>query len=270
MTRMTLLGRTAVAALTLGVTLGVAGCGNESSGPGYASSKSNSGGVTYADPALTKDDIMRVTYDAAQKAGSAHMVMSTTCKAAMKANGDVAYGRAANAAPRMSMTMSMAQLGNRKIEMRYVDKVLYMQIPGLTQPGKFVAIDPADKNSPLAKGFASTTDQMDPLKAIKAMESAVRSSERVGKQTMDGVTVEHYKLTVDTASLVKGVSASQLAQAKVPKTITYDLWLDEQHLLRRTSFEMMGTHFEATMSKWGKPVKIEAPDRAQVMAMPGA
>jgi hypothetical protein len=267
MARTSLLGRTAIAALTLGVTLGVAGCGNQNTGPGYASSTSNSGGVTYAGKALTKADIMRVTYAAAQKAGTAHMAMTITGKAAVKASGDVAYEKAA---PAMRMTMSMAQLGNRKIEMRYVGKVLYMQIPGLTQPGKFVAIDPADKNSPLAKSFAGTADQMDPLKAIKAMESAVRSSERVGKQTLDGVTVEHYKLTVDTAALVKGLSAGQLAQAKVPKTITYDLWLDEQHLLRRTSFEMMGTHFEATMSKWGKPVKIEAPDRAQVMAMPGA
>jgi hypothetical protein len=266
MARTSLLGRTAIAALTVGVTLGAAGCGNQNSGPGYAGSGSSSGGVAYADKALSKGEIMQVTYDAAKKAGTAHMAMTVTGKAALKANGDVAYGKAA---PSMSMTMSMAQLGNRKIEMRYVGKVIYMQIPGLTQPGKFVTIDPSDKNSPLAKGFAGTADQMDPLKSIKAMESAVRSSERVGKQTMDGVTVEHYKLTVDTAALVKGLSASQLAQAKVPKTITYDLWLDEQHLLRRTSFDMQGTHFEATMSKWGEPVKIVAPDRAQIMAMPG-
>jgi lipoprotein LprG len=149
-----------------------------------------------------------------------------------------------------------------------------MQIPGLTQPGKFVKIDPSDKNSPLAKSFAGTTDQMDPLKSIKAMESAVRSSERVGTQTIDGVSTDHYKLTVDTAALLgdrlKDIPAETRAQLKLPKTLTYDLWLDKQHLLRRTSFDMMGSHFEATMSKWGEPVKIEAPAASQVTAMPGA
>lgn len=280
MTRMSLLGRTAVASLAVGVTLVVAGCGNQntaddqhssgasgSTSSSGSSSATSSGGTSYAGKALTKNDIMQVTYAAAQKAGTAHMAMSVTGKAAMTANGDVAYEQGS---PRMSMTMSMAQLGKAKIAMRYVDKVLYMQIPGLSQPGKFVSIDPSDKSSALAKSFASTTDQMDPLQSIKAMESAVRSSERVGKGTMDGVTVEHYKLTVDTRSLVKGISAQQLAQADVPKTITYDLWLDEQHLLRRTSFDMMGTHFVATMSKWGEPVKIEAPAAGQIQAMPGS
>jgi lipoprotein LprG len=268
MTRRThLFARTLAATLTLGVTLAVAGCGNENTGPGYANSQSSSGGVAYAGKELTKDQIMRVAYAAAEKAGTAHVAITMTGKSSLSAKGDVAYGKAQ---PRMSMTMSMAQMGKGKIEMRYVGKVLYMQIPGVTPAGKFIAIDPADKNSPLAKSFAGTTDQMDPLQSIKAMESAVRSSERVGKQTMDGVTVEHYKLTVDTAALVKGLSTAQLAQAKLPRTITYDLWLDEQHRLHRTSFDMSGEHFEATMSKWGQPVKVDAPPRAQIMAMPGA
>ena len=265
--RTRLLARTLAATLTLGVALTVAGCGNENTGPGYANSTSNSGGVAYADPELDKTDIMRVAYDAAKKAGTAHIAITMTGKSSFSAKGDVAYGQAQ---PRMSMSMAMPQLGKGRIEMRYVGKVLYMQIPGVTPPGKYVAIDPSDKNSPLAKSFAGTTDQMDPLQSIKAMESAVRSSERVGKQTMDGVTVEHYKLTVDTAALVKGLSTAQLAQAKVPKSITYDLWLDEQHRLHRTSFDMSGEHFEATMSKWGQPVKVDAPPHAQIMAMPGA
>ncbi len=190
--------------------------------------------MSYADKALTQDDIMRVTYDAAVKAGTAHMAMNISGQAKMTAQGDVDYG---HGQPTMAMTMRMPQLSKGPMEMRYVGKVLYMQMPGLTPPGKFIAIDPSDKNSPLGKAFAGTTDQMDPLKSIKAMESAVQSAERVGKQTMDGVTVEHYKLTVDTAALVKDLAPATAKQAHLPKTITYDLWLDEQHLLHRTSFD---------------------------------
>ena len=134
-----------------------------------------------------------------------------------------------------------------------------MQIPQMTPPGKFMAIDPKDRTSPLAKSFSGTADQMDPLKGIKTMESAVQSAERVGKQTLGGVTVEHYKLTVDTSALVKKMDPAVAKQAELPDTMTYDLWLDEQHLIRRTSFEMAGVNFEATMSRWGKPVKIERP-----------
>jgi LppX_LprAFG lipoprotein len=259
------LRRAAVASLAVGLTLAVAGCGDQNAGPGYANG--SSGGVTYADQALTKDEIMRATYDAAVKAGTAHMTMKMSGQAKLTARGDVDYG---HGQPRMAMTMSMPQLSKGRMEMRYVGKMIYMQLPGLTPPGKFVAIDPNDKTSPLSKSFGSTTDQMDPLKSIKAMESAVQSADRVGKQTMAGVTVEHYKLTVATASLVKGLSPEAAQQAKLPKTITYDLWLDERHLLRRMSFDLANTQFDSTMSRWGKPVRVQRPSAAQIATVPGA
>ena len=82
---------------------------------------------------------------------------------------------------------------------------------------------------------------------------------------MDGVTVEHYKLTVDTAALVEQLGRRSLERATMPKTVTYDLWLDERQRLHRTSFAMMGTRFDATMSRWGEPVHIEKPTRAQLI-----
>jgi hypothetical protein len=264
-TRMSLLGRTLTATIALGVTLAVGGCGNQNTGPGYASSSSN--GVSYADKALTKDEIMRVTYAAAKKAGSAHMTMSTSGTAKLTAQGDVDYG---HGQPSMTMTMSMPQMqmGKGPMAMRYVDKVLYMQIPGLTPPGKFMAIDPSDKTSPLAKSFSSTTNELDPMKSLVAMQSAIRSVKRVGKQSIDGDTVEHYKLTVDTAALLKNFAPAAGPPAGMPKTVTYDLWLDEQHLLRRTSFDLLDTHFEATMSKWGEPVHVQRPSADQIVKGP--
>jgi hypothetical protein len=264
-TRLSFAARTLAVTLTAGAALGLAGCGNENTGPGFANS--DTGGVTYADEALSKDDIMQVAYAAAMKAKTTHIDMKMSGKASLTAKGDVMYGARK---PTMSMSMTMPQLGKGKIEMRFVGGILYMQIPQMTPPGKFLAIDPQDRTSPLAKSFAGTTDQMDPLKAIKAMESAVQSAERVGKQTLGGVTVEHYKLDVDTSALVKGMDPAVAKQANLPDTLTYDLWLDEQHRIRRTSFEMSGVNFEATMSKWGKPVKVQRPSADQIVGLPQA
>ncbi len=258
-------GRAGVVGVTVGVTLGLAGCGSAPSGAGYA--RADSGGVAYAEEALGKDEIMSATYSAAMKAKTSHIVMSMSGKASLKAKGDVAYGAKL---PKMSMTMRMAQLGKGKLTMRVVGGKVYLHIPAMIPPGKFIAIDPTDRTSPLAKSFAGTADQMDPLKSIKTMESAVRSADRVGKQTMGGVTVEHYKVTVDTSALVKQVGKAAAQQGSLPDTLTYDLWLDERHRLHRMSFKMAGVSFEATMSKWGKPVQVRRPASGDILTLPKA
>jgi hypothetical protein len=272
--RTRLTGRTLAAAVALGVALAVAGCGSASTGSsgtgsssGSQDSSSGTSSGSTADKPLTKDDIMRVTYAAAVKAGTGHMTMDVSGSGKLSAKGDVDYG---NGQPTMSMTMSMPQLSKGPMELRYVGKVLFLQMPGLTPAGKFVAIDPTDKNSQLAKAFSATADQMDPLKSIKAMEAAVQSVDLVGQEKVDGASTDHYKLTVATADLVKGLSPQAAQQANLPKTITYDMWLDQKHLLRRMSFDLAGTKFVSTMTQWGEPVHIERPKPSQIVKMPGA
>ena len=48
------------------------------------------------------------------------------------------------------------------------------------------------------------------------------------------------------------------------------MWLDSRNLLRRMSFEMSGVDFEAEMSKWGEPVKVQKPAADDIVAMPQA
>jgi hypothetical protein len=254
--------RCAAAALAVGMSAALAGCG---SAPAKGTADASSGGVSYSDKALPSDQVMSAAYAAAIKAKTAHIVMTMTGKTSMKAQGDVSYGAKQ---PSMAMTMSMAQLGKGQIEMRLVDGILYMQIPNVTPAGKFLAINPKDKNSPFGKTFSGMTDQLDPLKSIKTLESAVRSSERVGKQTIDGVELEHYKVTVDTAALLKQLGTGVAQPAGMPKTVTYDLWLDSKHLLHRTSFTLSGVSFQADMSKWGQPVHVQKPAAGQITSIP--
>ena len=262
--RLGAVGRAHVLALAIAVALGLAGCGNQN-GPGYANG--TSAGPTYAGEALAKDEIMRAMAVAAKKAGSAHVAMTMSGAANLKAKGDVAYGKGK---PAMAMTMSMPGIGRGGIDLRSVGGMFYVKIPGVTPPGKFLAFDPDDKRSTLARSFAGTADQMNPMSSINAVASSVRSADRVGKQTMHGVTVEHYKVTVDTAGIVKEIGAMAARRARMPKELTYDLWLDGKHRLHRMTFELSGLSFEGVMSRWGKPIKVKRPAPDAIATMPKA
>ena len=278
--RSTIVTRSLAAALAVGLSFGVAACGNEGSAKDAGSSSnadsgsgsgsgagSGSSDTNASDTALTKDDIMSAAYNAALKAKSAHITMTMSGKASMDAAGDVAYGAHQ---PTMTMTMSMPQTGKGKTEMRFVDGILYMQIPGMTPPGKFLAINPKDKNSPYGKAFSGMTDQLDPLHSIQSMEKAVESAKFVGKETVDGEQVNHYTVVVDTKALLSQLGAQAAQQVNVPKTVTYQMWLDDKNLLRQMTFEIVGVSFKANMSDWGKPVKVEKPASSDIAKAPGA
>jgi len=259
-----LLGRAMIASLALGLTLAVAGCGNQHLGPGYADG--SAGGPTYAHQALTKDELMPAAYAAATKAGTARIRLSVTTKTStgstcscMRATGDVTFG-----ARKRAMALTVVQQG-RRVAMRLVDGMVYLQIPSVTRRGTFVAVDPRDRKSSLARTFAGVADDMDPL---KSMESAVQTAERVGTQTMDGVTVEHYKTTIETASLLHKAGYAANAGG-MPDKLDYDLWLDEKHLIRRVSFKVAHFSYEETLSRWGEPVHVQKPAAGQIMRMPG-
>jgi hypothetical protein len=68
---------------------------------------------------------------------------------------------------------------------------------------------------------------------------------------------------VDSAAMFKAMK--QKAVPGMPKNLTYDMWLDDQDLLRRMQFEVAGQTVDMSMSKWGEPVSIEAPPAGKVV-----
>lgn len=258
-----MLARGLAVTITVGVALGLAGCGDE----GASGSASNGNVVEESDTnaPLTRDEIISVTYGAAMEAGSAHLVMTMKGQVSTGAEGDVTYsdGEAA-----MKMTMSMPQMAKGKMEMRYVDQKTYLKLPGMTPRGKFIAIDPKDENSPLSKGFAGLTDQMDPLASVRSIESAVTSVERVGEAKVDGARTDHYRLAVDTARMMKGLKKPN--PTGMPNSLSYDMWLDDDNLIRKMHFDVSGTQVEMLLSDWGQPVTVEPPAAGDIMKAPGA
>lgn len=166
----------------------------------------------------------------------------------------------------MAMTMSGAMMGAASMEMRVVDGVMYLSMPPMTPKGKFLEIRPDDTNSP----FAGMMDQMpvDPRDSVEAFESGLRDVEFLGEESVDGETLERYRLTVDFSAAAKAQGMPRMQGA--PETVDYDMWLDEDALLRRMELDITQVAVVMEMSDWGEPVRIEAPARRQIVQAPGS
>jgi hypothetical protein len=263
----------ATAAVLVAATAPLSACGDSGgSGSDASAAASGSAGSTASPSAsstgtasdtggpLSRAEFVQAITQGQIKAGSAHVAMAMTGTLAMTAQGDVSYKQAT---PEMRMTMSMQQLGGRTIEMRLVGGIVYMHIPQLVPAGTFVKIDPKDTSNPLSKGFGSITQQMDPLASAKAMRSSVRTVTYVGPEKIQGEPADHYEVGVDTAAMTKA-SGSKAAPG-MPRTLTYDMWLDSKDLLRRMRFGLSGMKMTMTMSRWGEPVAVQAPPAGKLV-----
>jgi hypothetical protein len=263
--RFGILARGLALTVTVGVSFGLAGCGNDAATTSVSADNRSVVEESGSSAVLTRDDLISTAYEAAMDAGSAHMSMTMKGDASMSAEGDMTYAAGSSA---MRMTMSMPQMGKGEMELRLVEKKMYLKVPGMTPPGKFIAIDPQDESSPMSKGFAGLADQMDPLASVKAMESAVTSVNRVGAEKVDGVSTDHYRVVVDTARLIKDLDKPE--PAGMPKTVSYDMWLDGDNLIRKMTFDVRGASVEMLLSGWGKPVEVERPSPGDIVERPGA
>jgi hypothetical protein len=108
-----------------------------------------------------------------------------------------------------------------------------------------------------------------PLDMAAAFESA-SSVEDLGVEDVDGESLKHYRLGVDTsavADLVGGASSD----IELPDELIYDVWVDAGGSMRRMSFElaMLGQtiEYDITITSIGEPLDIEVPDADHVVSM---
>ena len=67
-----------------------------------------------------------------------------------------------------------------------------------------------------------------PESSIGAMKGAVQKVEYAGSSTVGGDQVDRYHVTVDSTALAQTLGAG--ASGDLPKTVTYDLYVDHDHL----------------------------------------
>lgn len=250
-----------------------AGSAASSSAGGSASSSPSSAatpaGNARAGQQVTPAQFLSTVQQGVAASTTAHMTMSMELgqMGRISAQGEVDE---TTDPPSMAMTMTLPMGGGKPADIRAVGGILYLSMGDLTG-GKFVKLDPKDPSGPLAgAGLGQMLDQTDPAKMLAKLESGISSITYVGRADVSGRQLDRYRLSVDTAQILKsmgGAVASQ-APAGMPKTVTYDVWLDDQHRFAQMTMQLPVGGQKATtkmeLTDWGAPVHIVAPPASQV------
>lgn len=259
---------TAVTAIVVVAGVSLAACGDKDDDAGKKAGGDSSSVGSSADTTLTKDNIFAELTKAGIKAGTSHVEMKIEVAGqSISAKGDMRISKDPGDSA-MAMTMDTGQSGAGSLEMRLVDKVMYLDFGPMTQD-KFVKIDLTDKNNPIGKQYGDLLGNIDPMSQLSKIEGAVTSMEKKGAaKDIDGVKAQPYVIVVD-ASKVEGLSESS-GGAKLPKSITYTIYMGPDNLPRRMIFELpnvsgvgAGT-MQADYTKWGKDVSIEKPKASEI------
>lgn len=108
-------------------------------------------------------------------------------------------------------------------------------------------------------GLRSQADSMDIASEFAAWKAGLEKVEQRGEDEIDGERVCHYSLTVNTADAAEA-QGEPLPQG-MPQTVTYELYLTANDLMRRATFEMGEIDGELNATNWNEPVDIQAPNR---------
>jgi hypothetical protein len=257
-------------ALSAAALIVLTGCGSSadlsSDGDSNSSQSSDSVGTGSIAGDLTLASFSSRTSAAQIKAKSAHLEMKLGIQGqAITMSGDMSIGTSLKATG-LEMTMSVPGLGG-DMSVIFVDGIMY--ISAGPNSDKYFSLDLAKPGSPFGDLYKQTIEQANPFSITESFDGAIEDFETVGSDKIDGTTTTHYRITVDTKkALAKTLGADALQPGmldSMPATLTYDVWVgDDDNLPRRMEFDMMGTSGQINMTKWGKPVHVEAPPPSQV------
>jgi hypothetical protein len=183
------------------------------------------------------------------------------------------------------MTVGGRSLPTSSIQMIYLDKVIYVKMPQLTQasstakPWVKVDLTQAGQQAGLnLDSLLNSSKQADPAEQTK-MFTASKDVREVGKETIDGVKTTHYTGSITVAEAMGKLDAQTRQQLQKiynqigATKINFDLWADSQQLPRKLSTKVnvqQGTMTSTIVYRdYGKPVSVSAPPADQVGDLQG-
>ena len=190
------------------------------------------------------------TKDGIGDSGSVHVVSKFSNGSG---EGDSVYGESFLA----DVTMEVVNLGT--ISVLADDDVTYMNVQDQTPEGKYGALAPDNV-------IASTLrlGVFDPLATVAVFEAAT-SVEGAGSEEIDGVSTDHYKVTVPSADAQQALGM-QFGDESVEPEFVYDVYLDADDQIVRLVFDgVIGQHVEMDMSAWGDEVTIDLPSKKDII-----
>lgn len=242
--------------------VGVVACSSDPGTPTGSETAAQGGGDGGGSAApLTAADLAPRLVAAQNKAGTAHLEGSITAGSMgqVELSGDL---RLSSANPGAHLRMSLALLGDG-IEAILVDKTMYVKVPGLSSEKPWLKL--SLRSGPLA---SSGLGALNMASMLKGLEGALSVKPR-GQENVDGVATTRYAVTVDAAKALaaQGLDSLVPSAGKSPKVV-YDLWVDDDDLVRKLAMKTGSASVQMTFSAYGEPVTITAPPASEVGKSP--
>ncbi|HWD80983.1 MAG TPA: hypothetical protein VG497_18950 [Kribbella sp.] len=158
----------------------------------------------------------------------------------------------------VSMVMTGQAFQGKTAKIVVIKDTGYVSIPGMTPAGKYAAFKSGsnDQLSQLVQGG-------DPTKIYQSFRSSLVDAKFVGEETIGGQQLDKYQVTVNTAKAL--AAQGKKVPAGVPSTLTYVMWMDKTHLIRRLTFDLSGVSMVMNMTDYNKPVHITAPPASKIV-----
>lgn len=214
------------------------------------------------------EEIDPAEFVAMMKSPGEAMLSSYTMTMTMKTGGeDVTLEGAVDVSgdsPALDMDMQIPGAG--AMQMRMVDGRLFMAMPGVTPEGKFMEVPPEQLGD-----AATALEEVDITSQMDTWEDAARKVVFVGEEDVDGTTMRRYEVTVDSAAALDsaGMGDDAAATSGMSDEFVYNVWLDEDNLMRKLAFEMDGVVTEMTADNWGEPQEVQLPAEDEIVQGPG-
>ncbi|WP_435202282.1 LppX_LprAFG lipoprotein [Janibacter sp. GS2] len=143
------------------------------------------------------------------------------------------------------------QLGYRLVNGQYY----------LAQPPKWVPVT-EDSTNPLVKQALEQVQLLSMRTQFDAFVAGVEKAGDKGTEKIDGVTTRHYTATVNTDKAYEQLGTDKDPNA--PDSLIYDVWLDEDDLIRQMTFTQDGSTATLVAKDWGEPVDITKPKDSEI------
>lgn len=163
--------------------------------------------------------------------------------------------------PEVDLQMTVPGMG--EVQLIVVDGAVYVGIPGLTAQGEFFEV-PASALQDM--GMADVTDTIDFESTWEGWDAGAQTVRYVGPEDIGGEEMDHFAVVVDTSEASEAMGETMTEG--LPAEVTYDVWVDEEDLMRQISFEAGGSTAAITIDSWGEDVDIQAPPPDKVTQMP--
>jgi hypothetical protein len=189
--------------------------------------------------------------------GSAKVLVRTSGMLRSTARGVVAYDRDGS---RLRMTTTVPAMGAGATRLVVTDDTTYVSAPGLTPPGKYLAMAADD---PRLQQWTGGGAELDPRDSLAGFREGLRSATEVGTAQVRDTRTVRYRLDLDARAALE--AQGRTPPPAMPESTTYDVWLDDDGRIRRMTTRLAGTRVVVELTGWDEPVRIAAPAPGDVV-----